>query len=209
MVSISDTGTGMPQEVRERIFEPFFTTKDIGKGSGLGLSMVYGFIRQSGGQILVDSKQGEGTRIRLYLPRAKGVRRQVRTPQLSSASHPRGHEYVLVVEDDPDVRAFVVASLEKLGYRVSSAADGPEAPEKMDKLPPLDLLINDVAMPRGMNGKEVADTVRTRHPDARILYTSGYAQSAVVETGDGVTFLPKPYKRAVLAQTVRQLLDAA
>jgi len=209
MVSISDTGTGMPDGVRERIFEPFFTTKEIGKGSGLGLSMVYGFVRQSGGHVIVDSEAGKGTTIRLYLPRAKEVRRKPRLVAPVAADSPSGNEFVLVVEDDPDVRAFVVASLEKLGYRVSSAADGPEAVAKLEKLPPLDLLITDVVMPKGMNGKAVAEIVREYHPNARVLYTSGYARSEIVESGDRVTFLPKPYKRAVLAQTVRRLLDVA
>ncbi len=211
VISISDSGSGMPDSVRERVFEPFFTTKEAGKGSGLGLSMVYGFVKQSGGQITIDSRAGAGTKIRLYLPRTKHAPRQ-----LPAAAHhvqrPSGTECVLVVENDPDVRDHLEAALQMLGYQVATASDGPAAMALLDKLPALDLLITDIVMPRGMNGLDVAENVRKRYAGVRILYTSGNADQAVGtsdKADNSVAFLPKPYRRTVLAQTIRQLLDAA
>ncbi|MEX2615933.1 MAG: PAS domain-containing protein [Alphaproteobacteria bacterium] len=212
VITVSDTGSGMSSDVRARVFEPFFTTKEAGKGSGLGMSMVYGFVKQSDGHVTIDSTPGNGTVIRLYLPQTDQVPRQQPSASEAVGFQPRGTENVLVVENDPDVRGNLTATLEMLGYRVASASDGPSAIAMLDDLPPLDLLITDLVMPHGMNGEDVAANVRKRYRNVRILYTSGIAGNTVgtPDSGDdGIAFLPKPYRRTVLAQTIRQLLDAA
>jgi len=210
MVAVSDTGTGMPPGVLDRIFEPFFTTKEVGKGTGLGLSMVYGFIKQSNGHLAIYSEVGEGTTVRLYLPRAKESDATrpaaVRRPE----TMPTGDEVVLVVEDDPDVRAFLAASLGTLGYTVIEAEDGPAALALLDGKPRIDLLLADVVLPRGMNGREVAEAVRGRYPEIGVLFTSGYTENAVIHHGkvdEAVELLSKPYTRQTLARRVRQVLD--
>jgi PAS domain S-box-containing protein len=205
MLGVSDTGTGMSAAVRDKVFEPFFTTKEVGKGSGLGLSMVYGFVKQSGGHIKIYSEQGHGTTIRLYLPPARG---EVAAAPLA-APISGGTEIIFVVEDDALVRNFVIAQLHSLGYSTIAAPDSRAALAEVERGEPFDLLFTDVIMPGGMTGRELADEVTKRRPGTRVLYTSGYTDNAIVHHGrldEGVLLLTKPYRRSELAQMVRQAL---
>jgi signal transduction histidine kinase/CHASE3 domain sensor protein/FixJ family two-component response regulator len=210
MIAVSDTGTGMSAEVRENVFEPFFTTKAAGKGTGLGMSMVYGFVKQSDGHINISSEEGHGTTIRLYLPAATGCAEAV-VPEV--AATPGAGETILVVEDDALVRGFVVAQLNSLGYRTFAVADGCSALEHLEGGLPLDLLFTDVVMPGGMTGRQLADEVARRRPGTKVLYTSGYAENAVMHHGrldQGAKLLAKPYRKSALARMVRLALrDAA
>ena len=206
MLAVSDTGAGMSQEVLDKAFEPFFTTKEVGKGSGLGLSMVYGFVKQSGGHIRIYSEVGHGTTIKLYLPPACG---QVEAAPTAAAPLPHGNETVLVVEDDALVRNFVIAQLQSLGYRTVGAADGPAALTLIEKGEPFDLLFTDVIMPGGMTGRQLADEAAKRRPRTRVLYTSGYTDNAIVHQGridPGVLLLTKPYRKSELASMIRRAL---
>ena len=206
MIAVSDTGTGMPAHVREKVFEPFFTTKEVGKGSGLGLSMVYGFVTQSGGHIRIDSEEGVGTTIRLYLQQAEGEAvKAVATP----APAARGNETILVVEDDALVRNFVTAQLMGLGYTAVAAADGPAALEKLKNGERFDLLFTDVVMPGGISGRQLADEAEKIRPGLKVLYTSGYTDDTIMHHGrldPGVLLLQKPYRKGELARMVRQAL---
>jgi PAS domain S-box-containing protein len=206
MLAVSDNGTGMPQDVLDKVFEPFFTTKEVGKGSGLGLSMVYGFVKQSGGHIRIYSEVGHGTTIKLYLPPARG---QVEAAPAAVAPLPHGNETILVVEDDALVRNFVTAQLQSLGYRTLGAANGPAAMLMVDNGEPFDLLFTDVIMPGGMTGRQLADEVAKRRPGIKVLYTSGYTDNAIVHQGRldrGVLLLTKPYRKSQLANMVRRAL---
>jgi CheY-like chemotaxis protein len=206
MLAVSDSGTGMPADVRDRAFEPFFTTKEVGKGSGLGLSMVYGFVKQSGGHIKIYSEAGHGTTIRLYLPPADGG---VDTPAATAGAVSGGHEKILVVEDDALVRNFVIAQLNALGYRTVAAAESRAALALVEKGEAFDLLFTDVILPGGMTGRELADEVVRRRPGTKVLYTSGYTDNAIVHHGrldQGVLLLTKPYRKGQLAQMVREAL---
>jgi PAS domain S-box-containing protein len=210
MLSVTDTGSGMPPETVAKVFEPFFTTKEVGKGTGLGLSMVYGFVKQSHGHITVHSKVGRGTTFRLYLPRSDGVQEEVAVR--STAALPRGHERILVVEDEPQVRASVVKQLQSLGYAVSEAVHGKAAIAvcEVARLP-YDLLLTDVVMPGPMSGRALADEVLRRWPATKIVFVSGYAENAVLHDGhadEGVILLSKPFRKSDLARTVRLALDA-
>jgi len=211
MISISDSGTGIAPEVLEHVFEPFFTTKPQGQGTGLGLSMAYGFAKQSGGHIRIYSELGQGTTVKLYLPRTADAETDGadRHPPHGGAA-PRGSETILVVEDDPDVAEFTTAALESLGYRVLQASDGPSALRCLQEIPHLDLLVTDVVLPGGMNGREVAGKVQEAFPSTKVLFISGYAESIVVHQGRleiGVNFLPKPFAKDALARKVRTSLD--
>jgi signal transduction histidine kinase/CHASE3 domain sensor protein/CheY-like chemotaxis protein len=208
MVAVSDNGSGMSAQVRDQAFEPFFTTKEVGKGSGLGLSMVYGFVKQSGGHIKIYSELGHGTTIRLYLPPASAVIEEIGPAAMPIAG---GAETILVVEDDAAVRNFVVGQLQSLGYRTFAAADGNAALEIVARGDPFDLLFTDVVMP-GMSGRELAEVVQKIRPGVKVLYTSGYTDNAIVHHGrldEGVLLLPKPYRKGELAQMVRHALGAA
>ncbi|MCP4616491.1 MAG: response regulator [Bradyrhizobium sp.] len=206
MIAVSDTGTGMPASVRERVFEPFFTTKQVGEGSGLGLSMVYGFVTQSGGHIRIDSEEGVGTTIRLYLPPAEGeVEKAVARPAPAAG----GSETILVVEDDALVRNFVTAQLTGLGYTAVATADGPAALEKLKNGERFDLLFTDVVMPGGISGRQLADEAEKIRPGLKVLYTSGYTDDTIMHHGrldPGVLLLQKPYRKGELARMVRQAL---
>jgi len=158
-ISVSDTGTGMSADVLARVFEPFFTTKEVGRGSGLGLSMVFGLVRQSGGQVSIYSEEGEGTTVRIYLPRAEQATDTESTNGEDEQARPTGHETILVVEDDGDVRRYLVTVLNRLGYTVLQAEDGPAALEIMAAADGIDLLLSDMILPRGMSGRDVASTV--------------------------------------------------
>ena len=209
MVAVSDTGCGIPVEHLPRLFEPFFTTKARGKGTGLGLPMVYGFVRQSGGQVNVYSEVGEGTTFRLYLPQALGaeVAQRAETQRTSPAG---GAEKILLVEDDEMVRMYAEDLLGGLGYAVTTAASGPEAVSLLEQGAKFDLLFTDVVMPGGMNGRELAERAAILQPGLRVLYTSGYTENAIVHHGRldaGVDLLSKPYRRAELAARVREILD--
>ncbi|MPZ11063.1 MAG: response regulator, partial [Kiloniellaceae bacterium] len=212
MISLSDSGTGIAPEVLERVFEPFFTTKPQGHGTGLGLSMAYGFAKQSGGHIRIYSEVGQGTTVKLYLPRTVAAGLGSPEPQLApTGAPPRGSETILVVEDDSDVAEFTTAALESLGYRVLQVSDGPSALRSLQKISHLDLLLTDVVLPSGMNGREVAGKVREVFPHTKVLFISGYAESIVVHQGrleTGVNFLPKPFAKDALARKVRASLDA-
>ncbi|CCD94181.1 putative sensor histidine kinase with a CHASE3 and a response regulator receiver domain; peptide signal [Bradyrhizobium sp. ORS 375] len=208
MVAVSDTGTGMSPEVRDRAFEPFFTTKEAGKGSGLGLSMVYGFVKQSGGHIKIYSEEGRGTTIRLYVPAPKG---QMATPAMPEPPPPRGEETIFIVEDDLLVQDFVVAQLQSLGYKTITASTGVEALAKIESGQSFDLLFTDVIMPGGINGKELAEEALRLRPGTRVLYTSGYTDNAMVEHGridQAALLLTKPYRKSELAQMVRLALQS-
>ena len=210
-VVVSDNGTGMTQDVVQRVFEPFFTTKEVGKGTGLGLSMVYGFVRQTGGHVKIYSEVGYGTSVKMYFPRAaEGTELAEATPEAGSAL-PSGHEAILVVEDDARVRDHVSGQLKHLGYRITSAKDGPEALNIL-KGTTFDLLFTDVVMPGGLTGRDLAENAKQLKPSIKVLYTSGYTQDAIVHHGRldaGVHLLSKPYRLRDLAGKVRAVLDAA
>jgi PAS domain S-box-containing protein len=208
MIAVTDSGEGMSRETIEHAFEPFFTTKSAGQGSGLGLSMVYGFINQSGGHVKIYSELGHGTSVRLYLPRTQVGHAPVK--ERKAAYSPTGSEHVLVVEDDELVRGHVAKQLRSLGYRVSVASEGKSALEMLDLNEDIALLFTDVVMP-GMNGRQLAENARVRRPALRLLYTSGYTEDAVLHRGridSGVQLLNKPYRKLDLAVKVREALDA-
>jgi CheY-like chemotaxis protein len=196
----------MSKAVQDRVFEPFFTTKEVGKGSGLGMSMVYGFVKQSGGYIRIYSEEGHGTTIKLYLPPA---RRQTEAAAPAAAPLLRGWETIMVVEDDSLVRNFVAAQLQSLGYKTVAAADARAALVIIDNGQPFDLLFTDVIMPGGMTGRQLADETAKRRPGIKVLYTSGYTDNAIVHHGrldKGVLLLTKPYRKSQLAKMVRLAL---
>jgi PAS domain S-box-containing protein len=208
MISVSDTGEGIPADIRDRVFEPFFTTKAIGRGTGLGLSMVYGFAKQSGGMVKIESEQGRGTAIRLYLPRAEGSAPVKAAPVRAYAPAP-AHETILVVEDDPLVRGYVIAQLGSMGYQTLSCADGPAALALVDQGATFDLLFTDVIMPGGMNGRQLAEAVFKRRLGVRVLYTSGYSETAIAhgsQLDPDVVLLRKPYRKSDLSRKIREVL---
>lgn len=214
MMSIVDNGSGIPPEIMEKVFEPFFTTKDVGAGTGLGLSQVYGFVRQSGGHIHLQSELGVGTRIDLYLPRLRGQEAPAVQPAAEETTvlDGRRDEVILVVEDDPAVRAHSTAILHDLGYSVIEAAEAHSALRIVATDQPLSLLFTDVGLPQAMNGRELALAVRALRPTLPVLFTSGYAEGALAQDGrmdDGVVLLSKPYTFAMLAKRVRALIDTA
>lgn len=209
VISVADTGTGMSAEVIERAFDPFFTTKPIGQGTGLGLSQVFGFVKQSGGTVKLQSEPDQGTTVQVYLPRvdAKAVPR----PERDSDDAPRGNnETVLVVEDEDDVRAYSIECLQDLGFRVLQSSDGPSALQILADHPEVRLLFTDVGLP-DMNGRELAEKARRLCPDLPVLFTTGYAQDAMFQQGKlerNAELLTKPFNRTQLAERVRRLLDA-
>jgi CheY-like chemotaxis protein len=210
VIIVTDTGFGMSDDILSQVFEPFFTTKPSGQGSGLGLSMVFGFVKQSGGHIKVYSEQGEGTSIKMYFPRSWEKTERSASPVRRKLSG--GSETILVVEDDANVREHVVSQLHTLGYRVVAASSGAEALDILHQTPGIDLLFTDVVMPGGMGGKELADKTSASHPEVKVLFTSGYTENAVVHHGrldHGVKLLNKPYRRDQLAAKVREVLDEA
>jgi len=196
-VTVADTGTGMPPEVVRRVFEPFFTTKEVGKGTGLGLSQVYGFIKQSGGEVVIDSKPGEGTAVSIYLPAV------VEAAIEGAASHT---ERVLIVEDEPDLMDVAASLFTSMGYDVLTAASGREAIDVLERRD-VDILFTDVVMPNGMNGIELASYTREHYPDTKIMLASGYPLPALKQRhGNGLgefAFVNKPYRLSDLARTLR------
>jgi PAS domain S-box-containing protein len=206
---ITDSGCGMTSQVRARIFEPFFTTKSVGKGTGLGLTVVHGIVKQNGGSIVVDSKPGAGTTFTIYLPAAHGILNQARQVQPETSA--RGCETVLLVEDEETLRSLGAVVLESYGYNVLTAAGGQEALRLAHRhRGKLDLLLTDVVMP-GINGCELAAMLRRRQPGLRVLFLSGYTEEDIVTRGipnDGSAFLSKPFSPASLVTKIRQVLDA-
>ena len=209
MIAITDNGVGMSPAVAERAFEPFFTTKEIGQGTGLGLSMVYGFIRQSRGHIKIYSEPGHGTTVRLYVPRLEAPSAVEAKPKVAaSAQHPIGAETILLVEDNADVRRTIARQLGELGYRVREAKDGQEALQMLDA--DTDLLFTDVVMPGGMLGYELAQRAVLRRPGLKILFTSGYAHLSLRGGSDLINdtnFLSKPFRKRELAMKLRSVLE--
>ncbi|MBN9445862.1 MAG: response regulator, partial [Bosea sp.] len=206
-IAVSDTGTGMSREVIAQVFEPFFSTKPEGKGTGLGLSMVYGFVKQSGGHVKVYSEPGQGTTMRLYLPRsseAEDIPVEVDTGPVVG-----GSETILVVEDDDAVRDTVIGLLEGLGYRVLKAPDAQSALAVVESGVAIDLLFTDVVMPGPLKSAELARKAKGKLPQLSVLFTSGYTENSIVHGGRldaGVNLLSKPYARDALARKVRQVL---
>jgi len=209
-IFVSDTGTGMAPEVLSKAFEPFFTTKGVGEGTGLGLSQVYGFIKQSGGHVKIYSEVGAGTTVKLYLPRHVEASAREAAPAAQPAPHGRG-ETILVVEDDPDVRSFTIEMMRELGYTVLAATDGQSALRLLDAHREIVLLFTDVGLPGGMNGRQLADEALRRRTHLKVLFTSGYARNAIVHHGrldPGVELLSKPFTFSTLGARIRRVLDA-
>ncbi|HEX7871298.1 MAG TPA: type II toxin-antitoxin system ParD family antitoxin [Sphingobium sp.] len=207
MLAVSDTGTGMAADIIDKVFEPFFSTKGEGKGSGLGLSMVYGFVKQSGGHVKIYSEVGEGTTIKLYLPRAMAA--EDVEVEVDAGAAAGGSETVLVVEDDDEVRATVVEMLGDLGYRVLKAVDALSALSVIESGIPIDMLFTDVVMPGRLKSPELARRARERLPEIAVLFTSGYTENSIVHGGKldaGVELLSKPYTREALARKFRHVL---
>ena len=207
---MTDTGTGIPQADIDKVFDPFFTTKATGKGSGLGLSMVYGFVKQSGGHVTIYSEQGEGTTVKIYLPRSEDAAGKSRHTDPIESPEARG-ETILVVEDDTDVRTLAVALLRDLGYESLEAADAQSALRMLETSSQINLLFTDVILPGGVNGLELAAQVGQRRPGIGVLYTSGYTENAIIHQGrfdEGMALLKKPYKKSHLARKIRAVLDA-
>ena len=216
VLCVTDTGTGIPDEILDRVFEPFFTTKPTGEGSGLGLAMAHGFVKQSGGHVRIYSEEGEGTTVKIYLPRmiqAEEVAAPSGKPErVAPAPRAEPHETILVVEDNEGVRDYARDVLSDLGYRVYDAVDAEEALRLIGNKPPIDLLFTDVVLPGSLNGRDLAVRVRQRYPDLPVLYTTGYTRNAIVHQGrldPDVDLLNKPYTQQDLALKVRELLDRA
>jgi PAS domain S-box-containing protein len=207
---VTDTGTGMTPEVIARAFDPFYTTKPLGQGTGLGLSMVYGFARQSGGQVRIYSEIGQGSTVCLYLPRREGQEEDAdASAELAAASRAEQGESVLVVDDEPTVRMLVAEVLEELGYQAIEAADAPAGLRVLQSDARIDLLVTDVGLPGGMNGRQLAEAGRAHRPDMKILFITGYAENAVVGNGhleSGMHVLTKPFAMDVLADRIRMLV---
>jgi signal transduction histidine kinase len=208
MIAVSDTGEGIAQNLLEKVFEPFFTTKEVGKGSGLGLSMVYGFVKQSNGHIKIYSEEGHGTTVKLYLPQAAGAP-DAFAVEAGVATGVHGDETILVVEDDALVRDYVVTQIRRFGYHTLAASNAAEALAIIDIGERIDLLFTDVIMPGGMNGRQLAAEAIKRREGLKVLYTSGYTENAIVHHGRldaGVLLLPKPYISSDLARMIRTAL---
>jgi CheY-like chemotaxis protein len=206
---VSDTGTGMTPEVAQRAFEPFFTTKPIGMGTGLGLSMIYGFVQQSGGQARIYSEVGQGTMVCLYLPRHHGSADADDPAGPAVAQRAEQGETVLVVDDEPTVRMLVTEVLEDLGYIAIEAADGPAGLQVLRSNARIDLLVTDVGLPGGMNGRQVADAGRAVRPGLKVLFITGYAENAVLSHGHlepGMHVLTKPFAMDALATRIKDLI---
>jgi CheY-like chemotaxis protein len=215
MLSIADTGVGMPPEVLDKVFEPFFTTKEVGKGTGLGLAMAYGFVRQSGGHIRIYSELGQGTTVKIYFPRLTSEpSAEAPSSVVTQGATPRARlgEMVLLVEDDDDVRDYTVAAMENLGYRVLEAGDAAKALTLFEADPDgrIDLLFTDVVLPGGANGRQLADQVLARRPGLPVLFMTGYSRNAIVHHGrldPDVHLLGKPFTPDALARKIREVLD--
>ena len=216
VLCVTDTGTGIPKEILDRVFEPFFTTKGHGEGSGLGLAMVHGYVKQSSGHVRIYSEDGEGTTVKIYLPRLTNAEELNAAPAgkpVDTAPAPRAQrrETILLVEDNAGVREYARSALEDLGYAVLEAEDANQALRLIAKKPPITLLFTDVVLPGQMSGRDLAGRVRHKYPDLPVLYTTGYTRNAIVHQGrldPDVHLLNKPYTQQDLARKVRELIDA-
>jgi CheY-like chemotaxis protein len=210
MIAVSDTGSGMPADVIERAFEPFFTTKGEGRGTGLGLSMVYGFIKQSGGHIKIYSEVGHGTTIKLYLPAEEGAQIAAADARNGPIQLATAGETILLVEDDPDVRDVGASILGRLGYKVIEAENGKAGIDILEGDERIDLLFTDIMMKGGMSGVELANAARAKWPKLKILFCSGFSESALSGNKSlepGTYFISKPYDRKKLSEMLRKILD--
>lgn len=211
MISVADTGTGMTADTLRKAFEPFYTTKPMGKGSGLGLSMVFGFTKQSDGHIKILSELQEGTTVKLYFPRVEGAE-QTNSQPMTEPQLQGGTEHILIVEDDDLVLTNLERQLQLLGYRVTAVTSGPAALKTLKTHNDIELLLTDIIMPGGMNGRQLAEQARAIYPSLKVLFTSGYTENVVVHHGRldlGVELLSKPYTRLELATKLRQILQAS
>ena len=209
MIAVSDSGHGIPAGILKNVFEPFFTTKDVDKGSGLGLSMVYGFVKQSNGHIGIYSEESHGTTVKIYLPPVIGIAQAVEPVSVSTIEG--GHETILIVEDDHLVRTFVVGQIKSLGYLTVATVNAAEALVVIDSPQKIDLLFTDMIMPGSMNGRQLADAALQRRASLKVLYTSGYSNEAIIHHGHldaGVLLLVKPYRKSDLAHMIRAALAA-
>ena len=208
-ICVTDNGTGMTPEVIARAFDPFFTTKPLGQGTGLGLSMVYGFVRQSGGQVRIYSEVGSGTTICLYLPRHYGASAETDAGASSAAgTRTRSGKTILVVDDEPSVRMLVTEVLEEHGYSGIEASDGPSGLRILESDAKIDLLITDVGLPGGLNGRQLADAARVTRPDLNVLFITGYAENAIIGNGQlapGMRVLTKPFVMTTLAERIAEM----
>ena len=210
LIAVSDTGRGMDPAISRRVFEPFFTTKDVGKGTGLGLSQVYGFVRQSGGHVRIDSAPDVGTSVEIYLPRAAAGAVQLPEPVAGGTVSVSGDEAILVVEDHDDLRDYLVGTLVELGYTVAAAANASEALALVEQREDLDLLLTDVVLPGGMNGRQLSLRAVQLRPGLKVLFMTGYAENAIVHDGrvdPDVALISKPFTGGQLAEKVRARLD--
>jgi CheY-like chemotaxis protein len=211
-ISVTDTGVGMSEETIARAFDPFFTTKPLGQGTGLGLSMIYGFVRQSSGQVSISSRPGEGTHVCIYLPRHHGVVEPVHRRGEPSLNHDEVAESrgtVVIVDDEPDIRMLAAEALTDAGYDFVAAEDGRSGLALLRTTPGAVLLITDVGLPGGMNGRQLADAARSERPDLKVLFVTGYAESAVLSGRDlepGMHILTKPFELATLTRRVTDIL---
>jgi signal transduction histidine kinase len=211
-IAVTDTGVGMDRKTVAQAFEPFFTTKAVGKGTGLGLSQVYGFVKQSGGHVKIYSEVGQGTTVKLYLPRLTAHGTDAEKVEAAPIPDAAQEETVLVLEDDDEVRAYSVDSLRELGYRVIEAHDGPSALRLLERQPRVDLLFTDVVLPGGLTGAQVAAQAKTVRPNLKVLFTTGYARNAIIHHGrldKGVQLIVKPFSFSDLAAKVRDVLDGS
>ncbi|MEI7805817.1 MAG: ATP-binding protein [Hyphomicrobiales bacterium] len=215
LIAVSDTGTGMNQEVKDKAFDPFFTTKAVGAGSGLGLSMVYGFVKQSGGHIQIYSEPGEGTSLKMYFPRLAseaGLPAWSGADPVEQGARASGHnELILLVEDDAGVRAYVTEALQDIGYRVVTTNNGANALKILQDEPDIALLFTDVVLPGGMKGRQLADKARETLPKLKVLFATGYTRNAIIHHGrldPDVELLIKPFTAQALSNKVRQVLDS-
>jgi signal transduction histidine kinase/ActR/RegA family two-component response regulator len=209
-ICVTDTGTGMPKEIVDRIFDPFFTTKPIGQGTGLGLSMIYGFVRQSGGQVRVYSEVGQGTTMCMYFPRFTGELVEESTGEDGAVNETGDGETVLVIDDEATVRMLVVEVLEEAGYRALEAEDGPSGLKILQSDARIDLLITDVGLPGGLNGRQVADAARRSRPELKVLFITGFAENAAVGNGHleaGMSVVTKPFALADLAARISEMIE--
>ena len=209
LIAVTDSGHGIPAGILDNVFEPFFTTKDVGKGSGLGLSMVYGFVKQSNGHIKIYSEDGHGTTVRIYLPQATGLAQPITDELASTSILEGGDETILVVEDDDLVRTFVVGQIQSLGYVTLAAVNADAALAVIKSAQTIDLLFTDMIMPGSMNGRQLSDAALRRRPSLKVLFTSGYTENTVIHYGRldaGVLLLAKPYRKSDLARMIRAAL---
>ncbi|RNF30193.1 histidine kinase, partial [Massilia aurea] len=210
VLSVADSGTGMAPGVLAKAFEPFFTTKPLGQGTGLGLSMIYGFAKQSGGQVAIDSQPGQGTTVSIFLPRHRGAADERDAAPAADAAPPAGQgETILVVDDEPSVRMLVVDVLEELGYTVLEAEDGAGGLALLQSDARIDLVVSDVGLPGMMNGRQMADAARIKRPLLKVLFITGYAETALLDHGQlapGMSVLTKPFSIDAMAQQVREMV---